>query len=132
MSAESQRFAQLLLARLHRLGLETDREVAEAGGPSTTTMTKIRAAARDPKVALPRPRADGARRIDRAANWAPGSARRVYDGGEATPLEYARQDLVMSVQTSNLSEADKARLLELLTAGRPPEPDRSDIASSTG
>lgn len=84
--ASTKRFARVVLDRFRSLGLEHDDEVADAGGPSSTTMTKIRAA-REGRGDLPRPRRDAARRIEAAARWAPGSARRVYDGGDPDELD---------------------------------------------
>lgn len=83
MSSESpaQRFARLVIDGLREAGRATDVEVGAAGGPSTTFMTKLRkvAAGEDD---MPRPRNDTMRRIEVAAEWPPGVAARVWEGGD--------------------------------------------------
>lgn len=81
MSADAQRFAQVVLAAIRSAGRSTDAEVHRAGGPSTTTMTKLRAAA-EGRGTLAEPRSQTWAAIERAANWPPGSARDVWEGGE--------------------------------------------------
>lgn len=81
MSTDTQRFADLVLAAFEAAGRTTDSEVGRAGGPSTSTMTKLRAAKAGGPLAAPRSQTWAA--IERAANWPPGSARLVWEGAEA-------------------------------------------------
>lgn len=78
MSSQSQRFAERVLSAFRDAGCVTDAEVAAAGGPSTTTMTKIRKAA-EGTLALDRLRSDTLRAIDSAAMWEVGSAAALWD-----------------------------------------------------
>lgn len=55
-------------------------EVWQAGGPSNTTLTKIE------NGHLEKLERVTARRLDTGLRWEPGSARRVWDGGEPKPL----------------------------------------------
>lgn len=108
MSADVQRFAQVVLSAFRTAGRSTDSEVSRAGGPSTTTMTKLRAAAKGEPLAEPRSQTWTA--IERAANWPPGSARSVWEGGEppetvlpegARPIGDPSDDLVEFVIEGN-------------------------------
>lgn len=120
MSQESKRFARIVLARFKELGFEHDDEIADAGGPSSTTMTNVRKAERDAAYTLPRPRRDSAKRYDRAARWEVGSARRVYDGGEPTPIlpgvspEESRQLDVLRTHIAESAAIDDRTRAELL------------------
>lgn len=78
---EGRRFAQIVLDAFRQAGVTTDTDVARAQGPSTSTMTKLRKAALG-DADLARPRTPTMEAIDRTAKWAPGSAMRVWDGGE--------------------------------------------------
>lgn len=92
MSTNSQRFARLVLAAFDAAGRSTDAEVGRAGGPSTSTMTKLRAAAKGADLAEPRSQTWTA--IEKAANWPAGSARKVWEGDnppEPVAPEGARQ-----------------------------------------
>lgn len=80
----SQDFARAVLEAFERAGRATDMDVVNAGGPSTTTMTSLRKAAAG-KIFLKPPRNDTFRRIDDAANWKPGTARRVWRDGHVPP-----------------------------------------------
>lgn len=93
MSAHAQRFAQLVLDAFRAAGHTTDSDVGRVKGPSTSTMTKLRAAAAGAGE-LAQPRSTTWAAIERAANWPAGSARTVWDGGgPPTPTipEGARQ-----------------------------------------
>jgi len=90
----SQQFALRVLAAFDEAGHLTDAEVAEAGGPSSTWMTRLRKAASG-EVEIAEPRGDTLRRIELAAGWERGSAREVYRGGEPIPAldpESAREE----------------------------------------
>lgn len=92
MSADAQRFASIVLTAFREAGHSTDSEVTRAGGPSTTTMTKLRAAASG-HGELAEPRSQTWRAIDLAADWPSGSARSVWDGGDAPPRSVEVQPL---------------------------------------
>jgi hypothetical protein len=80
MTTDPQRFARIVLAAFAAAGRTTDAQVGQAGGPSTSTMTKLRAAEKGSDLAQPRSQTWAA--IERAANWPTGSAQAVWDGGE--------------------------------------------------
>lgn len=72
------RLGQIVRARREELDLRQD-ELADRGGPSTTTMTKIENGTGEPApVTL--------RKLDVGLRWERGSARRVLRGGDPTPL----------------------------------------------
>lgn len=80
MSADLQRFGKAVLdRRVHELD-RTQANVAEHGGPSTTTLTKIEAGL------PPEPSAATLRRLDAGLDWEPGSARALlYNGTPPKP-----------------------------------------------
>lgn len=82
MSSDAQRFARLVLGAFAAAGRTTDAEIVKAGGPSTSTMTKIRATAED-GAPLAEPRQPTWQKIERAANWPVGSAQKVWFGADA-------------------------------------------------
>lgn len=98
---DAERFARLVLQRFDDLGLTTDEEVKAAGGPSTSTMTKLRAASAG--KAMTEPRGDTRRNIDAAAQWAPGSALTVWRGGEPTP----RQDATVRAPAASVGPSSE-------------------------
>lgn len=75
----AQAFAERVLAAFGEVGRWTDSQVGAAGGPSATTMTKLRAVARG-EAEMAEPREPTWSKVDRAAGWAPGSARRLWRG----------------------------------------------------
>lgn len=81
-----QEFARVVLAAFKDAGMRSDTDVAQARGPSTTTMSKLRKVA-DGEVDMTRPRQPTWDAIDRVAKWKPGSAMRVWDGGDPEPAE---------------------------------------------
>lgn len=81
MSSNSQRFASVVLAAFREAGLHTDADVAAAGGPSDSTLTLYRRAQAG-EAEVPEPRSPTLRKIESAAGWAQGSARRVWEGGD--------------------------------------------------
>lgn len=104
MSADAQRFAATVLAAFDAAGRSSDTEINRAGGPSTSTMTKLRNAAKG-LGSLAQPRMPTWQAIDRAASWPAGTARRVWDGAEppapgearlgaSRPVEESLDDLV--------------------------------------
>src|SRR5690349_11627881 len=80
MTLEGERFRDAVTSRAKELGRRTDALLAAAGGPSTTTMTKVRHGDY-------RPRRDTMEKFDTALKWELGSAWRVWNGGEPTPSE---------------------------------------------
>lgn len=80
MSSEQQHFAQRVLAAFAVAGRHTDREVADARGPSSTTMTMLRKVANGDGT-FTTLRSDTLRRIDAAANWSTGSAKEFWING---------------------------------------------------
>lgn len=80
MSSQAQRFAQVVLDAFAEFGHTTDELVHRAGGPSSTYMTGLRKASEDGQ--MKEPRSDTYRRIEAAAGWRRGSAKRVWEGGE--------------------------------------------------
>lgn len=85
-ASKGAQFAATVISRFKELGLETDEDISRAGGPSSTTMTKMRAVVND-DADMARPRGDTRRRIETAAKWAPGSALAVWEGGSPTAQE---------------------------------------------
>lgn len=81
MSSQVEMFARRVLQGFLDAGLTTDEEVRAAHGPSTSTMTKLRAAA-EKGYQMPEPRGDTYRNIDRAAGWRSGSARALWRTGD--------------------------------------------------
>ncbi len=92
METQGQRFAAIVLARFEQMGLFTDAEVLIAGGPSSSTMTAYRRA-RDGEGDLAEPRNPVWRKIEQAAGWAAGSARRVWAGQD--PVEASAPGAVL-------------------------------------
>jgi len=76
MSAK--RFGQIVTARREDLDL-TQIDVWQRGGPSNSTLTAIEAGTGTPSPST-------FRKLDKALEWEPGSARRAFDGGDPTPL----------------------------------------------
>lgn len=81
MSTDEQHFATQVLAGFRDAGRHTDAEVVAAGGPSTSFLTNLRKVAAG-EGTMPAPRGDTLRRIDRATDWKPGSARELWLTGK--------------------------------------------------
>lgn len=81
MSSDAQRFAQTVLDAFRAAGNYTDQEIGEDGGPSTTTLSKLRKVFEEGGD-MPAPRGDTLRKIDHAAHWYPGSARELWAHGQ--------------------------------------------------
>lgn len=90
MSADTQRFARVVLAAFEAAGRSTDTEVSRAGGPSTSTMTKLRNAAKGTGD-LAEPRAHTWAAIESVAGWPAGTAKRVWNGAEPPDVEALAQ-----------------------------------------
>lgn len=81
---QSRRFAKRVLDSIRAAGRHTDADVAAVGGPSDSYMTTLRKAAAG-EALLPEPRGHTQKRIEQAASWAPGSALKVWAGGDPVP-----------------------------------------------
>lgn len=81
MSAKQRDFAKHVLDAFAAAGNHTDREVSDAGGPSSTFMTLLRKVAAG-KSTFPALRSDTLRRIDAAANWRYNASRDFWMSGE--------------------------------------------------
>lgn len=81
---QSRRFAKRVLDSIRAAGRHTDADVAAVGGPSDSYMTTLRKAAAG-EALLPEPRGHTQKRIEQAAGWAPGSALKVWAGGDPVP-----------------------------------------------
>lgn len=74
------RFGHLVRSRREELGLTQD-DVTAAGGPSDTTQTRVENAEGPP------PNVTTRNKLDRPLRWQPGSAARVWAGGDPIPLD---------------------------------------------
>lgn len=109
MSSTAQRFGEVVLARRRELDL-SQLDVWQAGGPSNTTLTEIE----NGRVhTLTR---TTARKLDAGLHWEPGSARRVWDGGEPIPLVNGvkPEESAMWRQIIEQSDLDEAKRRELI------------------
>lgn len=121
MSTNAQRLGQAVLARRRELEL-TQLEVWQAEGPSNTTLTQIENGL---SKSLPR---KTARKLDHALKWEPGSARRVWEGGDPIPLG-GRGDFEAEVLGSDLAESTKQFILENIAMATPTPPAPHDSAT---
>lgn len=71
--------AERIIEALESAGLTTDARIGAVGGPSTTTMSKIRSAQLGAQGV--RVRSDTLTAIDQAMDWLPGSTRRLIQTG---------------------------------------------------
>ena len=111
MSSQQQNFARRVLAAFKDAGHYTDDEIKSAGGPSSTTLTKLRKAAAG--LGMDEPRGDVHRRIDVAAGWRPGASRALWHHGQEPSAETAG-DLIAEVRRSNLPDNVKEHILRRL------------------
>lgn len=116
MSSKQQEWAIAVLEAFDNAELNTNDEVAAAGGPSTTTVSKYRALAAGRIDSIPEPRNDVYRKIDRVALWEPGSARRLWRNGEppvvVTPELAALYKAEASV--THISDTVAARMMAVV------------------
>ena len=121
MSTNADRLAQAVRARRAQLDL-SQLDVWQAGGPSNTTLTEIENGRVE---ALTR---TTAKRLDLGLKWEPGSARRVWEGGEPAPLRTAPDDLSELEQrvraSTTLTDERRAAMLALIEAQRSNQADR--------
>lgn len=76
-------WARLAAAVRSARGLRTQKAIADAGGPSDTTIGKIEANEWRPKRGV----GDTLDKLDKGLGWSPGSAERILAGGDPTPSE---------------------------------------------
>lgn len=77
--SSSEHLAHHVLARRKKLDVN-QLDVSAAGGPSNTKLTEIE------NGRLAELTSQTAKKLDKGLKWEPGSARRVWEGGEPTPL----------------------------------------------
>lgn len=104
--SSQQEFAAKVLAAFEEAGHYTDKEVGEAGGPSTTFMTALRKAAAG-ELVIPEPRSDTFRKIDRAAEWNAGGARGLWTTGRIPDRKTADRRLGEALGMPPKSPAQK-------------------------
>lgn len=126
MSTNADHLARHVRERRRDLAL-SQLEVWQAGGPSNTTLTAIEnGLAKSLQNAT-------AKKLDRGLQWRPGSARRVWDGGEPMPQEASTvDDLAAKVEASNLAPETKALILERLAELPTPHPPSDSRESNRG
>lgn len=112
MSSNAARLAEAVLARRAELEV-TQLEVWQAGGPSNTTLTVIE------KGDLPSLTRTTARKLDKGLRWQDGSARSVWDGGQATPIlpgmsSKDSETLRRYITSADLDAVTRAALLNVL------------------
>lgn len=104
---DAERFRDIVMARVEKLGLTSDK-IARTTGPSTTTMSKIRKA--DPRLH----RGDTYEKLDKALRWKEGSARRValFNGDPVElPAGLELDEALEEVESAGLSEATRRMIL---------------------
>lgn len=109
---EAVRLGEYVLARRDELQV-SQIEVSRAGGPSNTTLTKIESGH------LANLERATARKLDKGLGWQPGSARRVWEGGEplsiaATSEPRGREWLRGRIDEAEIPAGLRARLLAVL------------------
>lgn len=88
MSSEAQHFATVVLDAFRDAQLFSAEQIASAGGPSTTTITKLRKAREGGPLA--KPRGDTMRKIETAARWPDRSASVLWETGALPDADVAR------------------------------------------
>lgn len=113
MSTNADHLAERVLARRHQLDM-SQLDVWQAGGPSNTKLTEIENGRLQTLTPVT------ARRLDLGLKWERGSARRVWEGGEPSPLKVADDldELRQRVAASSLSDERKAEILAAIDAQR--------------
>lgn len=117
MSTNAERFGLIVRKRRDDLAM-SQLDVWQAGGPSNTTLTTI-----ENGLATSLQNAT-AKKLDRGLRWRPGSARRVWGGGEPSPLEDAptASGYIAEVEASSLSPETKAWILDRIANDPKPPP----------
>lgn len=110
MSTNAKRLAEKVLRRRAELDL-SQIDVWRTGGPSNTTLTTIE------NGLLENLTPSTARKLDAGLLWEKGSARKVWEGGEPTPLGSSRKDagwLRRQIDEAEISASLRTRLLDVL------------------
>lgn len=81
-------------------GPRSQKDIAANGGPSDTTIGKIEAGVWRPTRAVNQTLA----KLDKGLGWAPGSAARILDGGEPTPLTPDADKFLSKIRHPYISE----------------------------
>lgn len=99
METPAQRLGRYVLERREKQLDLTQLDVHAAGGPSNSTQTEIENGRLEKLTRVTR------KKLDAGLRWEPGSAQRVWDGGEPTPLsDDPKLSLALAeVEASNLS-----------------------------
>lgn len=117
MSSNADRLAEAVKARREELDL-TQMDVWQAGGPSNTTQTRIENGELETLTRVT------ARKIDAGLQWAPGSAKAVFEHGSAPRVAehgLSLRDLTWvreQIGRADIDEDDRERLLRALDEGR--------------
>lgn len=112
---EPQRLADAVNKRMDELDLTND-TAAMVGGPSTTTLSKIRNARPG------EPRGDVYRKLDTMLRWRPGSAKRLARTGQPPselPAGIELEELLEDLDRSDLKPDVKETLRKLLKESAP-------------
>lgn len=122
MSSNAQRFGEVVRTRREQLEMN-QLEVGRAGGPSNTMLTAIE------NGLLSNLSPIMAKRLDAGLSWKVGSARAVWNGGDAQPLEEQIPSGVLS-DLKNVSPSTRAYILRRLGAEEtyPPSTERGESA----
>lgn len=115
MSTKGEHLAEAVRQRREELDL-TQLDVWLSGGPSNSTLTEIENARIETLTRTT------ARKLDAALHWEAGSAKRVWEGGEPTPLlpgipSADSKILREQIEAADLEPEKKAALLKVLDAG---------------
>lgn len=113
MSANPKRFAAAVIEGFQVAGLYTDAEIYSAGGPSTTTMTKLRKVAAG-EEAMSEPRTPTYAKIERAAGWTHGSARGIWRDGALPQLKVVEAVPSVTLTPANMDQVVQQMLDRLM------------------
>lgn len=112
MSTNAKRLARAVLARRTELDL-SQLDVWQAGGPSNTTLTEIENGRTETLTRTT------ARRLDVGLQWEVGSAKRVWEGGEPTPVVPGTSSkdsawLRRQIEDADIDDGQREALLRVL------------------
>lgn len=120
MSSKARRLAKAVLARRKELDV-SQLDVWQAGGPSNTKLTEIENGRTENLTRVT------ARRLDTGLQWEPGSAKRVWEGGEPTPListrvppadaRLLREQIEAAAEIDDRTREELLRILDERSAG---------------
>ena len=112
-SKASRNLAKWVVARRDELDL-SQLDVWQSGGPSNTTLTEIE------NGRIENLTRTTARKLDAGLRWEPGSAKRVWEGGEPVPAGGSNDGLIARVLDSSLPEDLKRHIIETIKSGAVP------------